>query len=432
MEYSGLGVNSMLSTANSSENGSSSKNPTVEDVFLEQLLQRCRRKIKLNVGGRCFVTSLTTLTAERESMLAAMFSGRHKLELEEDMSVFIDRNGDAFAPILEWLRTGVVSQKILESEGERRMVLEEARYFQLEVLAEKLEEIDSLELRAATSGPDVLDSTIIKLNIGGRQYSTTRTTLTSESDSMLAAMFSGRHSIHQDEDGCVFIDRDGDLFAHVLNWLRSRVIPPLDNVAKAGLLAEAQYYQLTGLVASLTSSESHGTPLRQISPEIFYTAYQSSLINNQPLVFSYVDLRAVPSMAGLYLYKADFRGSNLSGLCLRNVNLEEARLSSALFHKSDLSHATLRSATLLDAELDGADLRSTLLDRCRLAGASLVNVDLRQAYMRSARLSSKTNLKGAMTDGARGLETESLVGHGSADTSSHSASTAGLVNGLYE
>ena len=55
-------------------------------------------------------------------------------------------------------------------------------------------------------------SAIIKLNVGGEKFTTALTTLTQQSDSMLAAMFSGRHTLIMDEEKNVFIDRDGGLF----------------------------------------------------------------------------------------------------------------------------------------------------------------------------------------------------------------------------
>ena len=53
----------------------------------------------------------------------------------------------------------------------------------------------------------------VKLNVGGKIYKTTLDTLRKDPDSMLCAMFSGRHELKQDkEDGAYFIDRDGKLF----------------------------------------------------------------------------------------------------------------------------------------------------------------------------------------------------------------------------
>ncbi|RUO95923.1 BTB/POZ protein [Jimgerdemannia flammicorona] len=63
-----------------------------------------KEKIKLNVGGNLFETSLTTLKRDPQSMLAAMFSGRHPLTADADGSYFIDRDGTHFRLILNYLR----------------------------------------------------------------------------------------------------------------------------------------------------------------------------------------------------------------------------------------------------------------------------------------------------------------------------------------
>ena len=56
-------------------------------------------------------------------------------------------------------------------------------------------------------------SSTVKLNVGGKIYKTTLDTLRKDPDSMLCAMFSGRHELKADEeDGSYFIDRDGKLF----------------------------------------------------------------------------------------------------------------------------------------------------------------------------------------------------------------------------
>jgi len=53
----------------------------------------------------------------------------------------------------------------------------------------------------------------VKLNVGGKIYKTTLSTLQKDPDSMLCAMFSGRHELKPDEeDGAYFIDRDAELF----------------------------------------------------------------------------------------------------------------------------------------------------------------------------------------------------------------------------
>ena len=61
---------------------------------------------------------------------------------------------------------------------------------------------------------------IVRLSVGGAHFETSIDTLKKDSTSMLAAMFSGRHSTAIDEDGRYFIDRDGTHFRHILNFLR--------------------------------------------------------------------------------------------------------------------------------------------------------------------------------------------------------------------
>ena len=53
-------------------------------------------------------------------------------------------------------------------------------------------------------------SDLVNLNIGGERLMTVpRSTLTRVPDSMLAAMFSGRHKLRTDDNGRAFIDRCG-------------------------------------------------------------------------------------------------------------------------------------------------------------------------------------------------------------------------------
>src|SRR5271163_2065312 len=84
----------------------------------------------------------------------------------------------------------------------------------------------------------------IKLDVGGYKFSTTLTTLTADTDCMLAAMFSGRFIVEKNEEGCVFIDRDGQYFHYILNWLRNGTLPPIeDQFEREYLLVEYKYYQ---------------------------------------------------------------------------------------------------------------------------------------------------------------------------------------------
>ena len=100
-----------------------------------------------------------------------------------------------------------------------------------------------------------IQDSCIKLNIGGHLYTTSTLTLTRDPQSMLAAMFSGRHSVKRDSDGSYFIDRDGTHLCYILNYLRdggfNDDMLPTDRDIQKKLLREAEYYQLSGLVALL-------------------------------------------------------------------------------------------------------------------------------------------------------------------------------------
>jgi len=74
-------------------------------------------------------------------------------------------------------------------------------------------------------------------------------------DSMLYAIFSGTSDPKPGEDGSYFIDRDGTHFRYILNYLRTgQLIVPQDEIIRVELLAEADFYQIEGIVKPLRSS----------------------------------------------------------------------------------------------------------------------------------------------------------------------------------
>ena len=92
----------------------------------------------------------------------------------------------------------------------------------------------------------------VKLDVGGHIFSTSVSTLCKHDNSMLAAMFSGRHQLKECEDGTFFIDRDGTYFRYILNFLRGRILDgndlPSDKHVLREIKQEADFYQLDVLV----------------------------------------------------------------------------------------------------------------------------------------------------------------------------------------
>ena len=100
----------------------------------------------------------------------------------------------------------------------------------------------------------------IRLNVGGHMFTTTKETLTKDSGSLLDDMFNSKQTVQYEEDGSVFIDRDGKHFGYILNYLRSDfglqggVILPQTVPELEELRSEAMYFQMVSLVGIITDA----------------------------------------------------------------------------------------------------------------------------------------------------------------------------------
>jgi hypothetical protein len=98
-------------------------------------------------------------------------------------------------------------------------------------------------------------SAFMGLNIGGQVYHTTRSTLTRFTDSILARMLPNMiqyGSVAKDPQGNFFFDRDGVVFRHILNFLRTGKLSLPENFEEFQLLIEeAQFYGLSELVEAV-------------------------------------------------------------------------------------------------------------------------------------------------------------------------------------
>jgi hypothetical protein len=88
-----------------------------------------RGKVLLDVGGREFSTTVDTLTSEKDTFFTLLFSSQWELEKDEKGRIFIDRNGDLFAEILEYMRNP--DQFLLADERLRQRLTNEARFYKL-------------------------------------------------------------------------------------------------------------------------------------------------------------------------------------------------------------------------------------------------------------------------------------------------------------
>jgi len=100
----------------------------------------------------------------------------------------------------------------------------------------------------------------VHIDVGGKIYTSSLDTLTKFPDSRLAKMFSGGIPIVLDTlKQHYFIDRDGGMFRHILNFMRTgRPILPENFQYVDLLLEEAKYFELPELVSYLGNLQRKG------------------------------------------------------------------------------------------------------------------------------------------------------------------------------
>ncbi|TQE04603.1 hypothetical protein C1H46_009796 [Malus baccata] len=217
-------------------------------------------------------------------------------------------------------------------------------------------------------------SSWVLLNVGGKKFSTTFGTLTQrQPDSMLAAMFSGRHTLCQNKKGYVFIDRDGKHFRHILNWLRDGEIPKFEASQYAEIVKEAKYYQLLGLVDGildvLNSKEYKKLDADFTRAEVINYIHSRKWFSSNEHNFRGVNL------SGLNLSKLDLSYVDFSNACLRHVCFSGAIITTSKFNCADAEGATFDNANLISSTFSGANLRGASFvgaEQYNLAGASCV------------------------------------------------------------
>eukprot|EP01089_Gocevia_fonbrunei_P005932 TRINITY_DN1642_c0_g1_i1.p1 TRINITY_DN1642_c0_g1~~TRINITY_DN1642_c0_g1_i1.p1 ORF type:complete len:348 (+),score=67.93 TRINITY_DN1642_c0_g1_i1:92-1135(+) len=129
-------------------------------------------------------------------------------------------------------------------------------------------EIEKKEWDKLKGKPEKIEQTKIKLDVGGRIFATSLTTLTSQPGSYFEAMFSGRWQAKMSDDGTYFIDRDPAVFRHIMNFLRTGGLKfdKLKDDEKKLLVEDADFYQLYDLIDLLKFAEKTSKEIVETAP----------------------------------------------------------------------------------------------------------------------------------------------------------------------
>ncbi|KAL0086540.1 BTB/POZ protein [Phycomyces blakesleeanus] len=107
---------------------------THEKAVIHQVWRLQEERIKLNVGGQYFETSLSTLRRDPNSMLAAMFSGNGMISRDPDGSYFIDRDSTYFRLVLNYLRDLRIPPSVQEDSKIMEELMQEAMFYRIKDL----------------------------------------------------------------------------------------------------------------------------------------------------------------------------------------------------------------------------------------------------------------------------------------------------------
>nr|XP_018905383.1 PREDICTED: BTB/POZ domain-containing protein KCTD9 [Bemisia tabaci] len=271
----------------------------------------------------------------------------------------------------------------------------------------------------------------VTLNVGGKYFTTSRSTLVSkEPASMLARMFAENEQGYRmtpsdvDKNGAFLIDRSPTYFEPILNYLRNGQLLIDSHVNPEGVLEEARFFGIESIVPQLESIVTSKKKTKDSMPLTRRDVINALIITpfTAELRFQGVNL------AGADLSRLDLRYINFKYACLHGCRMNGANLSWCWLERADLSHAQMEGAQLLGVRMLCANLESANLRGCYfedpagsranmegvnlngadLEGSNMAGVNLRVATLKNANLRS-CDLRAAVLAGAN-MESCDLTG----------------------
>lgn len=294
--------------------------------------------VTLNVGGQKFMTSKSTLLIrEPGCMLARMFaSSEHSMSpgsRDQEGSILIDRSPRYFEPILNFLRTGsLIIDPGLSPEG----VLEEARYFGIDSIIPKLENMTKSCILPRDERPltrrDVVD---VLIGTGTSSSSRDKCELRFQGVNLEGADLSRLDLRHVNFKYANL--RGANMTAANLSW---SLLERAD--LSCSRLDGAQLLGVRMNCANLESASLKGS-------------------NFEDPAGSRANLEGV-NLKGANLEGSIMAGINLRVATLKNVNMKNCDLRMSVLAGADLEHCNLSGSDLHEANLRGANLKDATLE----------------------------------------------------------------------
>ncbi|XP_063964060.1 uncharacterized protein LOC135156227 [Lytechinus pictus] len=197
----------------------------------EHEVSRQDNYVGLNVGGKIFKTSRSTLLCIPGSFFSSLLEGSVPSAKDDQGNFLIDQDGKIFRHVLNFLRYGKLV--LPEGFGEYSLLECQADFFQLEKLSEYIERHVSM-MSVGLMFPD------------GKIFYTTKDILLKEEKSFFTKMLSGEAVVPRDFQGIYILKRgDSKVFHHIINYLEKGVIfDPLNENELDSLEKEAKHFGL--------------------------------------------------------------------------------------------------------------------------------------------------------------------------------------------
>ena len=194
----------------------------------------------------------------------------------------------------------------------------------------------------------------VHFNVGGTKYEVARSLIQRYPNTMLARMISEEwQNSNGNNTNELFIERDGDRFRYVLDYLRDgKIILPI-NIPKSSMMEELQYYGIENVNEnSLNESAANVFQMEQIMRNLTTEQHELTLVMST--FFRQYRVARVASMCAKY-FKQEFQNSQ-GGKYSITIKPEKMFFTGVCVHDLEDLNVHLKRFGLRATELSGNQL----------------------------------------------------------------------------